>query len=462
MTRFFTMLVALATVFTGAARADFPPDPLPIYASQPDATQYLMQCPGKDPSSYEPNPYVDFNCNFIPWDQEPVVDTQDPECAKNLDPEGNVFESADVYYDYISFGCEYLVFEIDWTDWYYTVWHGFLFPVDGDHDYVSFGYLPGNGFTAYFLCDNCPAVYNPYQEDADWDDVGDPCDNCVCEYNPNQYDDDFDGVGNVCDNCGIIYNPDQADIDNDTVGNFCDNCIETYNPKQVNSDNDDLGDECDNCPTFGNDAQEDKDFDGVGDFCDICDDLYNPDQLDSDFDNWGDICDNCPIVSNPDQMDSDGDGFGDSCDVCPTKPNVDQADVDQDGVGDVCDNCVEILNPLQEDVDFDEVGDVCDNCPATSNPIPEDALVQDDRDLPEFGGPDGIGDLCDNCPAHYNPDQTDVDSDGLGDPCDGNPALRGGGNVCSVAPSADGRTVLGWLVAAVGIAVWRRRRTPVS
>ena len=91
MTRFFTMVVAFATAFTGVARAEFPPDPLPIYSTQPDATQYLMQCPGKEPSSYEPNPYVDFNCNFIPWDDEPLVDTQDPECAKNLDPEGNVF-----------------------------------------------------------------------------------------------------------------------------------------------------------------------------------------------------------------------------------------------------------------------------------------------------------------------------------------------------------------------------------
>ena len=113
-------------------------------------------------------------------------------------------------------------------------------------------------------------------------------------------------------------------------------------------------------------------------------------------------------------------------------------------------------------MDLDEVGDVCDNCPATSNPIPEDALVQDDRDLPEFGGPDGVGDLCDNCPAHYNPEQLDVDSDGLGDPCDGNPALRGGGNVCSTAPSADGRTAFGWLVAAVGMALWGRRRPRVS
>ncbi len=293
MNRLCMVLAAFASAFSGTARAEFPPDPLPIYAKQPDATQYLMQCPGMKLSSYEPNPYVDFNCNFIPWGDEPVVDTQDPECAKNLDPEGNVFERADVYYDYISFGCEYLVFEIDWTDWYYTAAHGFLFPVDGDHDYISYGYLPGNGFTAYFLCDNCPAVYNPYQEDADWDDVGDPCDNCVCVNNPNQDDfPDFDGVGQLCDNCTEDGNPDQADIDRDGAGDICDNCIETPND-QTNNDNDDYGDICDNCPDDGNDGQEDQDQDGVGDLCDNCDDLYNPDQIDGDADASGDICDNC-------------------------------------------------------------------------------------------------------------------------------------------------------------------------
>ncbi|MCK4627109.1 MAG: T9SS type A sorting domain-containing protein [Phycisphaerae bacterium] len=47
--------------------------------------------------------------------------------------------------------------------------------------------------------DNCPTVYNPEQEDADLDSVGDSCDNCPTVFNPDQADADGDGVGNVCD-----------------------------------------------------------------------------------------------------------------------------------------------------------------------------------------------------------------------------------------------------------------------
>lgn len=47
------------------------------------------------------------------------------------------------------------------------------------------------------------------------------------------------------DNCQAVANADQADADQDRVGDACDNCPNRWNRDQADGDDDDVGDRCD-------------------------------------------------------------------------------------------------------------------------------------------------------------------------------------------------------------------------
>jgi len=112
-------------------------------------------------------------------------------------------------------------------------------------DFISYADRDHDDRPAYN--DNCPDTYNPGQDDADNDLIGDACDAGT--------DIDLDGYGgagypaSTCetDNCPGVYNDDQSDRDGDGVGDVCDNCPDKPNPDQADGNGNQIGDACESC-----------------------------------------------------------------------------------------------------------------------------------------------------------------------------------------------------------------------
>lgn len=155
--------------------------------------------------------------------------------------------------------------------------------------------------------DPLPDYFDPCNDgDPDGDLVPEELDNCPAAYNPGQEDSDMDEIGDACDNCPFVANPRQFDVDEvdvfdratgDGVGDACDNCPDAVNPYQEDCDENGRGDACD---------FPDEDGDGVHDVCeDNCPEVFNPGQANCNIDAElklgapvvGDACDSTPCAS---------------------------------------------------------------------------------------------------------------------------------------------------------------------
>lgn len=126
-----------------------------------------------------------------------------------------------------------------------------------DQENVGDGYEYTKELLGLWLCEDNRAdcdISTRTETDADGDGILDESDNCPASYNPMQEDYDGDDLGDSCDSCPLIPNESVCshpmnDVDEDGFDNDVDVCPWLHNPSQVDGDGDGLGDDCDCQPT---------------------------------------------------------------------------------------------------------------------------------------------------------------------------------------------------------------------
>ncbi|TLU64259.1 hypothetical protein FE810_11660 [Thalassotalea litorea] len=120
-------------------------------------------------------------------------------------------------------------------------------------------------------------------------------------------DSDDDGISDTVDNCPFIYNPWQNDNDGDGIGNECDS---TPNTPDIDTDGDGFVDGLDNCPAIANPGQENLDGDEYGD---VCDQDIDGDGIDNETEQGFHFLDE----RNPDdgRLDQDNDGVDNATEI---------------------------------------------------------------------------------------------------------------------------------------------------
>lgn len=267
-------------------------------------------------------------------------------------------------------------------------------------------------------------------EDEDGDNVELSCDNGKKTFNPDQQDADRDGIGDVEDLCVTVVDisgNNLADADRDGVGNDCDLCF-----KQLSSYNglaDDLAIDA-YMWVFNSPIQSDFDQDGVGDQCDNCVaepncegygpgtpyELGDPIDTDNDItcqtddnaDMIGDACagDEADTADGPVGLgamdDFDQDGINNLNDFCPRQPvsGTVCADSDECGADEACyipdGDATGVCN--HADADGDSVGNVCDTCPFSAN---MDQILPGGLDADDEDG-DFVGNACETNSQCFN------------------------------------------------------------